>query len=409
MNPQRRSLWLTDTIDPAVVDRIAAAHAPFHQAVEMAVDIVGDPHAEDDYGRNWTRLRFSRHVADVVPGATVLMGSSIGTYLAKVVEWDFEVSDDDPMVILELLPVSLDAVAGAFARAEPEPEVPSIISRIRFTNGSIELLPGDLIAALSTAQELQRNTDPVPVTRHRSLRLRQLFDFNWKSGVAVVVPILASQEIGRTAVAIEDMYALESYVRAVIQAYPREFVSPGANISVELANDFPVPDLRNLISVCSPKRNALAREVLRHADIRRWLRCDFRGPQEKAGSPHERWGMRFSEFEIESPSYDQERDILGRGGPLSAGPLTDYALLARVTNPWNPLAKIVLAAGIRAFGSWGAAEFLRAQSDDLAMEMRGNDFAVILKVTLENFSISAVVAKHIPALVRNDVGSTAAG
>ncbi len=28
------------------------------------------------------------------------MGSGVGTYLAKVVAWDFEVSDDDPIVTL---------------------------------------------------------------------------------------------------------------------------------------------------------------------------------------------------------------------------------------------------------------------------------------------------------------------
>jgi hypothetical protein len=40
-----------------------------------------------------------------MPGSAVVIGSSIGRYLAKVVSWDFEVSDDDPIVTLELLPV----------------------------------------------------------------------------------------------------------------------------------------------------------------------------------------------------------------------------------------------------------------------------------------------------------------
>jgi hypothetical protein len=45
------------------------------------------------------------------------MGSSIGNYLAKVVAWDFEVSEEDPIVVLDLLPVTPKSFAEALARA----------------------------------------------------------------------------------------------------------------------------------------------------------------------------------------------------------------------------------------------------------------------------------------------------
>jgi hypothetical protein len=45
------------------------------------------------------------------------MGSSIGRYLAKVVAWEFEVSDDDPVVTLELLPVRPSEVTKLLERA----------------------------------------------------------------------------------------------------------------------------------------------------------------------------------------------------------------------------------------------------------------------------------------------------
>ena len=48
-------------------------------------------------------LRFARTVADVLPGSAVVIGSAIGRYPAKVIAWDFEVSDYDPIVTLELL------------------------------------------------------------------------------------------------------------------------------------------------------------------------------------------------------------------------------------------------------------------------------------------------------------------
>lgn len=66
---------------------------------------MGDPHREDDAGHNWAVLSDARSVREVVSGSAVVLGSSIGRYLAKVVSWDFEVSDEDPIVTLELLPV----------------------------------------------------------------------------------------------------------------------------------------------------------------------------------------------------------------------------------------------------------------------------------------------------------------
>lgn len=72
---------------------------------------------EDNDGHNWTLLRFARRITDVTPGSTVVIGSSIGTYLGKVLAWDFEVSDTDPIVVLDLLPVTPSSVAEALARA----------------------------------------------------------------------------------------------------------------------------------------------------------------------------------------------------------------------------------------------------------------------------------------------------
>jgi hypothetical protein len=83
--------------------RLVTAAGPDSEAVAQDVDIITDPHRKDDDGYNWTRLRFARAVADVLPGSTVIVGSVIGRYPAKVVAWDFEVSDDDPVVTLELL------------------------------------------------------------------------------------------------------------------------------------------------------------------------------------------------------------------------------------------------------------------------------------------------------------------
>ena len=102
--------WAIAEVDQAVVDRLAGMLRPCDRAVEQGVDLVGDPHQEDDDGRVWTRLSAARRVADVVPGAVVILGSTIGRYLATVAAWDFEVDPDDPIVVLDLLPIRPSAV-----------------------------------------------------------------------------------------------------------------------------------------------------------------------------------------------------------------------------------------------------------------------------------------------------------
>jgi hypothetical protein len=111
--------WYLRQVDPDVVERLAALHTPHDRAETMGVDIVGDPHREDNDGYNWTRLSYARNVHDVTPGSAVVLGSGIGHYLAKVVAWDFEVSDDDPIVVLYLVPLRPDAIGRALARCSP--------------------------------------------------------------------------------------------------------------------------------------------------------------------------------------------------------------------------------------------------------------------------------------------------
>lgn len=111
------SPWHVESVDRQLVERLEALHTSYPTAVASGVDIIGDPHRETDEGYNWTVLSRARNVADVVPGSAVVMGSAVGNYLAKVVAWDFEASDDDPMVVLDLVPLSPKAVEKALTRS----------------------------------------------------------------------------------------------------------------------------------------------------------------------------------------------------------------------------------------------------------------------------------------------------
>lgn len=119
MTTSSASTWYFERVAPEVVERLAQAHEPDSRAVDTGVDIISDLHRVNDEGYNWTRLHNARDVADVVPGAAVVVGSAIGEYLAKVIAWDFEVSDYDPIVVLELLPIQPSEVRRLLARRTP--------------------------------------------------------------------------------------------------------------------------------------------------------------------------------------------------------------------------------------------------------------------------------------------------
>jgi hypothetical protein len=116
MTQRAENPWLVEVIDEEIVGRLASRHTPSAKAVELGVDLIGDPHREDDAGHNWAVLSDARWVEDVVPGSAIIMGSSIGRYLAKVLAWDFEVSQDDPILTLELLPIRSSEVERLLGR-----------------------------------------------------------------------------------------------------------------------------------------------------------------------------------------------------------------------------------------------------------------------------------------------------
>jgi hypothetical protein len=116
MNKPLHGTWIVNEIDPATVERLAAAHRPDPLAIELGVDVVADPNREDDNGYIWTRLQAARDVRVVAPGAAVVIGSDLGQWVAKVIACDFEVNDNDPVITLELVPLTPHALATALAR-----------------------------------------------------------------------------------------------------------------------------------------------------------------------------------------------------------------------------------------------------------------------------------------------------
>ena len=67
----------------------------------------------------WTLLRSARTVGNVSPGSVVVIGMLAGRRLGRVLAGDFEVKADDPIVTVDLLPVSPEAVQRALDHNRP--------------------------------------------------------------------------------------------------------------------------------------------------------------------------------------------------------------------------------------------------------------------------------------------------
>jgi hypothetical protein len=150
---------------------------------------------------------------------------------------------------------------------------------------------------------------------------------------------------------------------------------------------------KNLIIFSGPKKNAFTGEVLQRIKDQGRHVLEFR----KTSETPERWQICSDIFQCPSPSYDQEQNARQQGKEVVTETLEDVAMIFKITNPWNGANKIMIIAGIRGIGTWGAADFLRKRADELYRQKSGTgpfkkngDFAALLKVTYENYNIIQV-------------------
>jgi hypothetical protein len=142
----------------------------------------------------------------------------------------------------------------------------------------------------------------------------------------------------------------------------------------------------NLVLLCSPHRNAVTKEVLEDLDRNHHLTYPFK-KLSNTGHFHLTLGGRqfFSESYKQGEDFKKEHPGLN---PYESPLLEDCALIARFCNPWNPNKKVMLLAGIRAFGTWGAAHALREECTKLDKENKRRDFSVVVKCALSEYRIS---------------------
>lgn len=150
----------------------------------------------------------------------------------------------------------------------------------------------------------------------------------------------------------------------------------------------------NLVSLGGGKVNSFTAETIEAVASRgcnpyRFVQYD---------SEAARWLLKSKDGEFHSGSYEVSGAT--REQSPNAETLEDIGILAKLTNPRNTANKILLVAGLRGVGTWGAAEHLRKQGRDLYRRKRradglrkNGDFFVLIKVQYRNYDILQTEAR----------------
>ncbi len=97
--------------------------------------------------------------------------------------------------------------------------------------------------------------------------------------------------------------------------------------------------------------------------------------------------IRFHGNKYESTSYDVIEECIKNGSSPENAEMLDYAAIIKTSNPWEPDKRILILAGIRGVGTWGASEFIKKHWEKLYNKKRSDgkhtkrgNFAAIIKV-----------------------------
>lgn len=153
----------------------------------------------------------------------------------------------------------------------------------------------------------------------------------------------------------------------------------------------------NLISIGGPIRNEFTRRILSNAlgDLVQFV------PSAQVPDQVE---IRLGKGQVyQSASYTDPV----RNGVKSRN--RDTALLLRMPNPFNAANAVVVIAGIRGLGTWGASDCLRKSAKALARELDKKvarpkaGFLAIIEVEYENFDIRYTTVKEVAGIEKSAV------
>ncbi len=163
-------------------------------------------------------------------------------------------------------------------------------------------------------------------------------------------------------ISIEDFMAINNTISSLL------LVGCHTKIRVRDAGRLTDQERRsnNLILICSSKTNKVTREALDL--LSKEYEKQHRGhlvPKFVVNGQDGPVEIQMCEGAYESPSFSQIQELRekaakeGKPAQIADAELDDVAAIVKARNPWSKDHKILILAGIRGFGTWGASECLK--------------------------------------------------
>jgi hypothetical protein len=160
------------------------------------------------------------------------------------------------------------------------------------------------------------------------------------------------------------------------------------------------PDIRdkkrNLVIICSPKSNSLTTELQTQLKQKSFRFFSFEHASDG------RWYIWDGDGKLESKSYEQEDEYIKNGVDrhlLPTKSFEDYAVVTKVSNPWNSKNKVLLLAGIRGIGTWAAAECMKKEWKQiynlLPNKHKDIDYSALLRINYHNCDIASITVLRV--------------
>lgn len=225
-----------------------------------------------------------------------------------------------------------------------------------------------------------------PQERNRKLYSSVTFDSNQMVNVAIPPRTLgANEQSGLTErISMEDMMASNYVDRTLTIAGMTE-----GNIRIVMADankgSLALSEDANIVLICSPKTNSWT-ELL-YANGRHPLleKVVFSNGAVSSGATGE-WKIDFNGGAYPSRSFQQ---VIDARGQFEGREFEDHAIIMKLTSPMGQgsVRRVLVIAGIRGFGTWGAGRYLRENADYIYKIAKDDDYAILLAVIYKDGKI----------------------
>lgn len=187
----------------------------------------------------------------------------------------------------------------------------------------------------------------------------------------------------------EDFMAINNMKSALLKAGWTRF-DKVRDTNTILKNDD--EQRKNIISVCSPKSNLFTRAV--EKKIEEKTKEFYRG----AVDPEtQEWYVTDGQFKYTTKTYSQLKKYIEEGLKSVDIPTKEYediAYITKITNPYEGRNKILIIAGVRGIGTWGAAECLKKEwnqiYEKLPKHKKDSDFSALVIIQYKNMDITKI-------------------